>query len=69
MEDKCREVLRLLFSLQAVPQADELPAVVVTKLSTDGLKDVGHPVISPVYFCFHSILVVTQCLLLFQYLD
>lgn len=37
-----------------MPQAEELPAVVVAKLSTDGLKDVGSSVISPVYFCFHS---------------
>lgn len=55
-----------------MPQAEELPAVVVVKLFTDGLKDVRTSVISPVYFCFiqvGSILVVTQCLWLFQYLD
>lgn len=54
IEDKCREVAWLLFSLQAMPQAEELPAVVVAKLSTDGFKDIGSSVISPVYFCFHS---------------
>ncbi len=54
IEGKCREVVWLLFSLQAVPQAEELPAVVVAKLSTDSLKDVGSSVISPVYCCFHS---------------
>lgn len=41
------------FSLQAGPQVEELPAVVVTKLSTDGLKEIGSTVISPVFFCFH----------------
>lgn len=59
----------LQFSLQAVPQAEESPAVLVTKLSTDGLKDIGSSVISPVYFCFHlsEFNLVTQCFLLFQY--
>lgn len=44
----------LQFSLQAAPQAEELLAVVVAKLSTARLKNVGSSVILPVYFCFHS---------------
>lgn len=54
IEDKCREVVWLQFSLQAVPRAEELLAVVVTKLSTECLKNIGSSVILPVYFCFHS---------------
>lgn len=55
-----------------MPQAEELLAVEVAKLSTEGLKDVGTSAISPFYFCFiqvSSILDVTQCLQPFQYLD
>lgn len=55
----------LLFSLQAVPQAEELSAVVVAKLSTDGVKDVGAQLsrqFISVFIQVSSILVMTQYL-------
>lgn len=58
-------MVRLLFSLQAVPRAEELPAVVVVKLSTDGVKDVGAQLsrqFISVFIQVSSILVMTQYL-------
>lgn len=62
----CEEVIQLVFSLQAVPRAEELLAVVAAKLSTDSLGSVLSLQFISIFIQVSSIL---QRLQPFRYLE